>query len=63
MMGVWTPETCRAVNKRHDNKLDKLLYLVGDLFEPNSIWSALQIIKTLIMQFYPFLHYLIDHLR
>jgi hypothetical protein len=33
MMGVWTPETCWAVNKRLDNKLEKLLHLVGDLFE------------------------------
>jgi hypothetical protein len=33
MMGVRTPETCRAVNKRQDNKLDKLLHLVGELFE------------------------------
>ena len=33
MMGVSTPETCWAVNKRQDNKLEKLLRLVGDLFE------------------------------
>jgi hypothetical protein len=33
MMGLWTPETCLAVNKRQDNKLEKLLHLVGDLFE------------------------------
>ena len=33
MMGVRTPETCWAVNKRQDNKLEKLLHLVGDLFE------------------------------
>ena len=33
MMGVRTPETCCAVNKRQDNKLEKLLHLVGDLFE------------------------------
>jgi len=33
MMGVRTPETCSAVNKRQDNKLEKLLHLVGDLFE------------------------------
>ena len=32
MMGVRTPETCWAVNKRQDNKLEKLLHLV-DLFE------------------------------
>jgi len=31
--GVRTPETCWAVNKRQDNKLEKLLHLVGDLFE------------------------------
>jgi hypothetical protein len=30
MMGVRTPETCSAVNKDQDNKLDKLLRLVGD---------------------------------
>jgi len=29
MMGVKTPETCWAVNKRHDNKLEKFLHLVG----------------------------------
>jgi hypothetical protein len=33
MMGVRTPETWWAVNKRQDNKLEKLLHLVGDLFE------------------------------
>jgi hypothetical protein len=33
MMGVRTPETCWAVNKRQYNKLEKLLLLVGDLFE------------------------------
>jgi hypothetical protein len=33
MMGVRTTETCWAVNKRQDNKLEKLLHLVGDLFE------------------------------
>jgi len=33
MMGMRTPETFRAVNKRQDNKLEKLLHLVGDLFE------------------------------
>jgi hypothetical protein len=33
MMGVRTPGTCLAVNKRQDNKLEKLLHLVGDLFE------------------------------
>ena len=33
MMGVRTPETCWAVNKGQDNKLKKLLHLVGDLFE------------------------------
>jgi len=32
-MGVRTPETFWAVNKRQDNKLEKLLHLVGDLFE------------------------------
>ena len=33
MMGVRTPQTCSAVNKRQDNKLERLLHLVGDLFE------------------------------
>jgi hypothetical protein len=33
MMDVRTSETCRTVNKRRDNKLEKLLHLVGDLFE------------------------------
>jgi hypothetical protein len=33
MMGVRTPETCCAVNKCQYNKLEKLLHLVGDLFE------------------------------
>ena len=33
MMGGKTPETCWAVNKRQDNKLKKLLHLVGNLFE------------------------------
>jgi hypothetical protein len=33
MMGVRKPETCWAVNKRQGNKLEKLLHLVGDLFE------------------------------
>jgi hypothetical protein len=33
MMGVRTPKTFWAVNKRQDNKLKKLFYLVGDLFE------------------------------
>jgi len=29
-MGVRTSETCLAVNKRQDNKLEKLLHLIGD---------------------------------
>jgi hypothetical protein len=33
MRGVRKPETCWAVNKLQDNKLEKLLHLVGDLFE------------------------------
>jgi len=33
MMGVRTLEICWTVNKRQDNKLEKLLHLVGDLFE------------------------------
>jgi hypothetical protein len=32
MMGVRTPETCWAVNTRQNNKLEKLLHLVCDLF-------------------------------
>jgi hypothetical protein len=31
MMGVRTPEAWWDVNKRQDNKLEKLLHLVGDL--------------------------------
>jgi hypothetical protein len=30
MMGVRTPETCLDVNKHQDNKLEKVLRLVGD---------------------------------
>jgi hypothetical protein len=33
MMGIRMPETCSAVNKRQDNKLEKLLHIVGDLYE------------------------------
>jgi hypothetical protein len=33
MISVRTSETCLAINKRQDNKLEKLLHLVGDLFE------------------------------
>jgi len=33
MMSVRTPKTCWAVNKRQDNKLEKLLHLVGNLIE------------------------------
>jgi len=33
MMGARMPETCWVVNKRQYNKLEKLLHLVGDLFE------------------------------
>jgi len=33
MMGVRTPETCWVLNKRQDNKLEKFLHLVDDLFE------------------------------
>jgi len=33
MMGVRTPETWWAVSKCQDNKLEKFLHLVGDLFE------------------------------
>jgi hypothetical protein len=29
MMSVRTPETCEVVNKRQDNKMEKLLHLVG----------------------------------
>jgi hypothetical protein len=42
MRGVRTPKTCWAVNKRQDNKLEKLLHLVGYLFESIHIcWSDL----------------------
>jgi hypothetical protein len=37
LMGVRTPETCWAVNKRQDNKMEKLLRRVGDLFELYSV--------------------------
>ena len=37
MMGVRTPEICWAVNKRQDNKPEKLLQLVGDLCELNNM--------------------------
>jgi hypothetical protein len=33
MMGARKHETLWAVNKRQDNKLEKFLHLVGDLFE------------------------------
>ena len=33
IMGVRTPETCWAVNKRQVKILEKLLHLVGDLSE------------------------------
>jgi hypothetical protein len=33
MMVVKTPETCWAVHRRQKNKLEKLLHVVGDLFE------------------------------
>jgi hypothetical protein len=33
MMGMRIPGTCWAVNKHEDHKLEKLLHLVGDLFE------------------------------
>jgi hypothetical protein len=33
MMGVRTPETCSSVSKSQHNKLEKLLHLIGDLFE------------------------------
>jgi hypothetical protein len=32
-MGGKTPETYLAANKRQDNKLKKLLHLVGDLYK------------------------------
>jgi hypothetical protein len=47
MMGVKTPETCWAVNKRQDYKLEKLLHLVG-LFIWIVWWCTdLQILKLL----------------
>ena len=33
MMGGKTPETCWAVNKRQDNKLENCVHQVGDLFQ------------------------------
>jgi hypothetical protein len=33
IMGVRNPETCCAVHKRQNSKLEKLLHVVGDLFE------------------------------
>ena len=33
MVGAGTSETCWAVNKSQDNKLEKLLHLLVDLFE------------------------------
>jgi hypothetical protein len=52
MMGVSTPETWRAVNKRQDNKLEKLLHLVDDLFELLSeiLWLSLSSWKSLIKE-------------
>jgi hypothetical protein len=41
-MGVRKPETCWAVNKCQDNKLEELFYLVGDLFESFGLCSLLQ---------------------
>ena len=41
MMGGKTPETCWAVNKSQDNKLEKLLHLVGDLFELSQVVLSL----------------------
>jgi len=38
---VITPEICWAVNKRQDNKLEKLLHLVGDLFELKNVVRSL----------------------
>jgi hypothetical protein len=43
MVGVRTPEACWAVNNRQDNKLEKLLHLVGDLFELSSFFPVLQL--------------------
>jgi hypothetical protein len=33
MMGVWTHEICSAVNKCQVINVERLLHLVGDLFE------------------------------
>jgi len=38
MMGGRTPKTCSAANKRQDNKLEKLMHLVGNLFELSAIF-------------------------
>jgi hypothetical protein len=50
MMGVRTPQTYLAVNKHQDNKLEKLLHLVGDLFELNS-YDTFVIVNVLFIPF------------
>jgi hypothetical protein len=48
MMGLRTPKTCLSVNKRQDNKLEKLLHRVDDLFELNEPMCPM--IGTLVLQ-------------
>ena len=50
MMGVRTPETCWTVNKRQANELEKMLYLVGDLFglKANSTLRRQEVFLTLV---------------
>jgi hypothetical protein len=51
-MGVRAPETCWAVNKRQDNKLEKLLHLVGDLFELYDDARAYKLYMETVLNFY-----------
>jgi hypothetical protein len=49
MMGVRTPETCWAVNKRQDSELEKLLHLVGVLFELHFLLTKIILRYTFII--------------
>jgi hypothetical protein len=42
MMGVRKPETCRAVNKQQNNKLELLLHLFGDLLN-GTVFGGLEL--------------------
>jgi hypothetical protein len=53
-MGVRTPKTCWAVNKRQDNKLEKLLHLVGDLFELSSYFCSSTCNRLAAISYKPF---------